>query len=275
MKKIKTHRTGFINKILICVFVALSVALAIIFFCRQDLEIRFDTMIKMLENFEQAISQMGDDWVVLLAIFALFIAKCYLPIPLTFICIITGMVYDTGMAFLINMGAMIVEMSIKYIEGTKFGGGVAEKVIDLGSNRFLRRLIEFNGAGNPYILFFCRMIPFISPNMISRIYGALQVDYLYYICISAVGLMPRIYVYTAVGHTLFNPFSEKFILLIATIIVFLCGSGIACNTYYGYKVNQYHDIMMFVGEKPKYKIVLGEKKNEYKAAKRSVSGRKT
>lgn len=260
MSRYKTHRTGFINKILISVFAVLAVILLIIFINRQAFELRFDTFVTTMEDFERAISQMGDDWVVLLAIFALFIAKCYLPIPLTFICIITGMVYDTGMAFLINMGAMIVEMSIKYVEGTQFGGGVAEKVIDIGSTQFLRRLIEFNGSGNPYILFFCRMIPFISPNMISRIYGALKVDYLYYICISTVGLIPRIYVYTAVGHTIFNPFSEKFILLIVLMIVFLFGSGIACNTYYGYKVNQYHDIMMFVGEKPKYKIVLGENK---------------
>lgn len=272
MKRFKTHRTGFINKILIGVFVILAVLLAIIFFNRQGLELRFETLMTTLEEFEKAISQMGEDWVVLIAIVALFIAKCYLPIPLTFICIITGMVYDTGAAFLINMGAMIVEMSIKYVEGIHFGGGVAEKVIDLGSNRFLRRLIEFNGAGNPYILFFCRMIPFISPNMISRIYGALKVDYLYYICISTVGLIPRIYVYTAVGHTLFNPFSEKFILLMTVMILFLFGSGIACNTYYGYKVNQYNDIMMFVGEKPKYKIVLGEKKYGNKNTKGTVAG---
>lgn len=252
----------------------LAVAAAVIFFNRQSLELHFDTFIVTMEAFEKAISQMGDDWVVLLAIFALFITKCYLPIPLPFICIITGMVYDTGMAFLINMAAMIVEMSIKYVEGTQFGGGVAEKVIDLGSNRFLRRMIEFNGAGNPYILFFCRMIPFISPNMISRIYGSLKVDYLYYICISSVGLIPRIYVYTAVGHTLFNPFSDKFIMLIVVIIVFLFGSGIACNTYYGYKVNQYNDIMMFVGEKPKYKIVLGEKKDEHKKSNGKYAGGK-
>lgn len=274
MKKLKPHRTAFINKILISVFCVLAVAVLIIFINRRYLELHFDTFMSTLDTFEKAISQMGSDWVVLFAIFALFIAKCYLPIPLTFICLITGMVYDTGIAFLINMAAMIVEMSIKYVEGIFFGGGMAEKVVNLGSNQFLRRLIDFNGAGNPYILFFCRMIPFISPNMISRMYGALKVDYLYYICISSVGLIPRIYVYTAVGHTLFNPFSEKFILLVIVMVLFLFGSGIACNTYYGYKMNQYNDIMMFVGEKPKYKIVLGEKKDEYKRAKGKFIGRK-
>lgn len=259
MKKFKPHRTGFINKIIIIISLILMIALGVIFFNRQLLELRFDSLVATLENFEKAISQMGSDWVVLFAIFALFVAKCYLPIPLTFICIISGMVYDTGIAFLINMAAMILEMTIKYLEGIAFGGGVAEKVIDLGSTRFMRRLIEFNGTGNPYILFFCRLVPFISPNLISRIYGAMRADYIYYICISAVGLLPRIYVYTAVGHTLLNPFSENFILLIALMILSLAVSGVACNVYYGNKVNQYNDMLMFIGEKPKYKIVLGEK----------------
>lgn len=249
-----------INNIILIAGFIVMVLLVVLFIFSEDLTIHFDVIVQSLNSIETAISQLaqGNNILVLLSIFALFFAKCYLPIPLTFICVITGTVYETRIAFMVNIVCMIVQMTIKYFEGVVFGGGVAEKVINIGSSKFLRRMIEFNGTGNPYILFSCRIIPFVPPNLISRVYGALKADFFYYICISTIGMMPRMFIYTRIGHALFNPFSKEFIFWIMVIVVILIVSGVVSNIYYGAKVNQYEQILLFTGDKPKYKIVMKE-----------------
>lgn len=247
-----------INNIILIVGFVVMVVLLLLFIFSDDLTAYFDVLVQTLTNIETAISQLaqGNNIVVLLSICALFFAKCYLPIPLPFICVITGMVYEVRIAFLVNVVCMIVQMTIKYFEGVAFGGGMAEKIINIGSSKFLRRMIEFNGTGNPYILFSCRIIPFVPPNLISRVYGGLRADFLYFICISTIGMMPRLFIYARIGHALFNPFSRDFIFWIMAVVMILIVSGIVSNIYYGAKVNQYEDMLLFTGDKPKYKIVM-------------------
>lgn len=236
----------------------LMVVLTVIFIYHQELALHFNFVVEYLSYLEQAISQLDSDYILVICILALFIAKTQLPIPLTFICIISGMVYSTRVAFLINMMAMIVEMSIKYVEGLFIGGGWAEKLLNIkkGKTDFIKKLIEFNGTGNPYILLGCRLIPFIPLNMLSRIYGSMKADYIYYICMSVIGLIPRVYTYTRIGRAVFNPFSAEFIILLMIVVLFMGATAIISNVFYGNKVNQINQLSLFVTEKQKYKITF-------------------
>lgn len=261
MKKTRKHRTKFIsNTILITIFIIMT-ALAVTMYFIDDLALRFNTVVTVLTEIENAIYMLSKQAHItgLIAIFCIFVAKCSLPIPLTMIFVITGMMYDTKTAFLVNIFGMVFVMTVKYLEGYAFGGGVAEKLIDLGTNKFMRRVIEFDGIGNPYVLLASRLIPFISVNLVSRVYGGLRSDYFYYICISVIGIMPRLYVATQLGHSIFNPFSRQFVFILMIIVLFFGISAFVSNIFYGNKVNVYEQMFMFTDKKQKYKIVfLGE-----------------
>ena len=261
MRKIHKHQTKLINNIIIIVVTLFIIILSVLLVFHNELALRFNFVVEYLTYLENAISQLDSEVAVFFSVLALFIAKTQIMIPLPFICIISGMVYNTRTAFLINIAALIIEMTIKYVEGSVIGGGWAEKIINIkrsNKTRFIKRVIEFNGTGNPYVLFCCRLVPFAPLNTISRIYGSMKADYINYICISIVGMLPRVYTYTRIGHAVFNPFSVEFIMLIMILVMFVGISALICNIFYGNRINQINQISLFVVDKQKYKITFEE-----------------
>ncbi len=217
---------------------------------------RFDAVINYLSNLEQAIAGLDSHLEIAFCILALFIAKTQLPIPMSFLCIISGTVFPLGRALVMNIAFSALFFIVKYYEGMFIGGGWARMIINIRQISFVRKWIEFKGSGNPYILFVTRLIPSIPLGMVSKLYGSMHYDFLYYVLLSLVGLFPRIYVYTSIGTELFNPFSVKFIVLLMVIVAFSSISSMAFNIYYGKKSKQMTQTLLIYSPKEKYKIVL-------------------
>ncbi|MCC8022674.1 MAG: VTT domain-containing protein [Clostridiales bacterium] len=230
--------------------------LTVILIYQESLELRFDYIVEWLTDVERAVSSLGSEVQFMLALLALYLAKAWLPLPLTFLCVIAGMAYPSRYAFLINMYGMLLVLTIKYFEGKYMGAGWFDKLLNHNRTGFLKKTIEHNGSGNPYVLFGTRLVSFLPINFVSRIYGSLGTSYVYYACISLIGLIPRIYTYTRLGGAVFNPFSREFIILMMILVVFLGVSGIGVNIYYGSKINQMNQISVFMEDNSKYKVKL-------------------
>lgn len=235
---------------------SLLVFLSVVLYNHAKLEVRFDALINWLEQIDDAVVNLDSDAEIIICIFALYIAKCQLPIPMGFLCVISGMVFPLAQAVVINLVFTAFFFTVKYIEGKVIGGGWTGMILGLKQLRFIRDWIEFKGNGNPYILFVSRLVPSIPLGMVSKYYGSMKYDFLYYILISLSGFAPRLYIYTQIGTAIYNPFSVQFIVLLMLIVGFTGISVFTFNIFYGRKSKQMNQTLLIYSKKEKYKIVL-------------------
>ncbi len=256
MKQQKRHRTNLITTVTFMVMAGILAFLAVILYNHSKLELRFDTLISWLQNIDDAIVQLDSNVEIIICIFALYIAKCQLPIPMGFLCVISGIVFPLSQAILLNLLFTSFFFTVKYLEGGFIGGGWTGMILGIKQLHFVRDWIQFKGTGNPYVLFVSRLIPSIPLGMVSKYYGSMKYDFLYYILLSLLGFAPRLFIYTKIGSAILNPFSVQFIVLLMIIVAFSGISGIMFNVFYGIKSKQMNQTLLIYSEKEKYKIVL-------------------
>lgn len=256
MKRTKRYRTPLISVIIIIITVTLLVFLSYCLYKQPSYEVRFDAVIKWFSKIENAVAGLDSKYAVLLCIFALYLARTQVAIPIGFLCVIAGAVFSLPTAIAVNTIGLTIFSIVKYFEGRWMGGGWLSFLLNIRRARFLKEWVLFKGSGNPYILVVSRMVPSISSAMVSKLYGSMRYDIIYYLVLSAVGFMPRIYIYTRIGSELYNPFSKDFIILIMIIVAFSGITGLIFNIFYGIKSRQMTQTLLIYSQKQKYKIVL-------------------
>lgn len=235
---------------------AILVLLAICLYKQPSLAVRFEAVIKWLSKLEHAVADLDTHIEILICLFALYIAKCQLPIPMGVLCLISGMVFSLPNAIILNVAFLAFFFIVKYIEGHWIGGGWAMMILNIRKIRFLKQWVMFRGSGNPYILVVSRLVPSIPLGMISKLYGSMNYDFIYYLVLSVLGFMPRLYIYTRIGSVLYNPFSKEFIVLIMIIVAFTGITSLVFNIFYGIRSRQMNQSLLLYSQKQKYKIVL-------------------
>ncbi|MBE6817124.1 MAG: hypothetical protein E7520_05405 [Ruminococcaceae bacterium] len=256
MKRTKRHRTNFISFIIFVVTVGVLVFLALVMANHAELELRFNTIINWLTKIDNAVARLDTEKEILICIFALYIAKCQLPIPMSFLCAISGVVFPLDKALMINVVFTSFFFTVKYCEGVFIGGGWAGMILNIKKMHFIRDWIQFRGKGNPYFLSVTRLLPAIPLGMVSKYYGSLHYDLIYYLLLSLLGYAPRLYIYTKLGAAFTNPFSVQFVTLLMIIVAFTGFSSLIFNIFYGIKSKQMTQTLLIYSQKEKYKIVL-------------------
>lgn len=256
MKQQKRHQTNLISTIVMMITAGLITFLAVVLYNHTKLEIRFDALINWLKQVDTAIANLDSQAEIIICIFALYIAKCQLPIPMGFLCVISGIVFPLPQAIVINIVFSFFFFAVKYVEGMFIGGGWTGMILGIKQLHFVRDWIQFKGTGNPYILFVSRLVPSIPLGMVSKYYGSMHYDFVYYTILSLLGLAPRLYIYTRIGSAIYNPFSVQFLVLLMVIVAFTGISIIMFNVFYGIKSKQMNQTLLIYSEKEKYKIVL-------------------
>ena len=256
MKKVKRHQTNLISMIIALITIGILVFLSIVLAHHTELETQFNAVINWLNRVDSAVARLDTEWEILICIFALYIAKCQLPIPLGVLCAISGMVFPLTQALVINAVFMLFFFAVKYFEGMWIGGGWAGMILNIKKIKFLRDWIQFKGNGNPYFLSATRLVPVIPIGMVSKYYGSMKYDFVYYSVLSLVGFAPRMYIYTKLGAAYTNPFSTQFIVLLMIIVGFTGITSFAFNIFYGIKSKQMTQTLLIYSANEKYRIVL-------------------
>ncbi len=256
MQKVSRHRTNFISTIIALVTTGALVVLVLMLINHATLEIRFNTIVNWLQKIDNAVTNLDTEKEILICIFALYIAKCQLPLPMSFLCAISGVVFPLDRALLINTACTLFFFVVKYFEGEFIGGGWAGMILNIKKMHFIRDWIQFKGNGNPYLLPVTRLVPAIPLGMVSKYYGSMHYDLVYYILLSMLGYAPRLYIYTKLGAMFTNPFSTQFITWLIVLVAFTGFSSLIFNVFYGVKSNQMTQTLLIYSQKEKYKIVL-------------------
>ena len=72
-------------------------------------------------------------------------------------------------------------------------------LLNIRQAKFIKSWVLFKGSGNPYILLVSRFVPSIPLGMVSKLYGSMNYDFVYYVCLSLIGFLPRLFIYTKIG----------------------------------------------------------------------------
>ena len=220
--------------ILACVLLILAVALLVLTFLMQinDVSSAYD---EVLERLEAAVASIPSKWLVILVIFLIYIGKVLIPLPITAVCVIAGMVFPTPIAVAVNFAGMTLLMTIKFYWGKHLGGGTIHKILTRYDN--VRRMMESGKRSTDWILVLFRLVPYFPINSISQLYGALEYDYWKFILLSLLGFTPKIISYSMIGRHVYNPFSLAFMLPIVIIFTISGVSILAVNKFIDIVVN--------------------------------------
>ncbi|MBQ2965048.1 MAG: VTT domain-containing protein [Clostridia bacterium] len=177
---------------------------------------------EMLYKLDMAILSIGTESYIIFIIIALYAIKCFVPVvSVSAICVLTGMVFPTVPALIVNAVGVFFMMTVKYKIGRNYTGGRAMGI--LAKNEVFRKLFRYRGKGKAWLLFVFRLIPTFPINTISQIYGSMKFDYKKFAIISMLGYAPKLLSYTFIGVYAFDPLSVKFFI---PIIVLLVISGV-------------------------------------------------
>ncbi len=164
-----------------------------------------------LMRFEQNIENMDNRWLAVLVIELNFVIKAIIPwLPISFLCVISGVMFKWYIAIPINLLGLWILFTVKYYWGKSIGGGNIHKFITRYEKVY--DIIKNDKVGRPLILFGARLIPCVPINSISQIYGAIDYEYWKYILISLGGFSYKLFSYTVIGRNVYDPLSTSFIL---------------------------------------------------------------
>lgn len=190
----------------------------------------------ILYEFQQRVIYLEDKWIIIIIIESLFLLKSIIPFPMSFMFIVSGMVFPVYYALLIDISGLCILLSVRYAFGYRLGGGRTHRF--LKRNPALQRFFERDGKGNPLLLFFLRLVPSVPVNTISQLYGAMKFEYPQYIAISLLGFSPKLISYNFVGNNVYNPFSAKFITPLIILCIISGVSMLAVNRVLEYIANK-------------------------------------
>ena len=182
--------------------------------------------INWLTNLENKVAALPNKWLIILVILLLYFVQTVFPvIPISILCVASAMVFDTASCFVINVTGLALLFSVRYSTGMRVGGGSGQWIVR--KNKFLQKLVESEGQGNPWVLAVIRLLPVMPINPISQLYGAMDFPLGKYMWISILCFIPKLISYFIIGNNFANPFASEFILLMIIIslmsgIAFLC-----------------------------------------------------
>ena len=176
----------------------------------QQFAVRYAKFLEMLDSLDNAIAAIPNKGLIVIAIMLLYLAKSLLPIPISAVCVVAGMAFQTEFAVAVN------------IWGKHLGRGFVYKFLCRYDN--VRKILESDTASKDGLLVGLRLVPSFPINTVSQLYGAMGYGYYKYIFLSILGFLPKIISYSMVGRHVFDPFSYAF--MVPLVIIFVL-SGIA------------------------------------------------
>lgn len=222
MEKRNLSRKGALNLTCIGMFAAAGViAVITLAMSTKVAEGGWAEFLNALNKTQDFIQSLDNRWLLALAITAIYVAKAFMPLPFPFIFMMTGVMFRSGEAILINTLGFCVVLVITYWVGKSTDGGVALKNLKKYDN--IQKMISHHGKTKLGVLVALRIVPGIPVITVSKIYGGMGFPIHKYVIASVIGFLPKIWTYTVMGGNIAQPFTWKFM---GPIIFLLILSGI-------------------------------------------------
>ena len=136
-------------------------------------------------------------------------------LPSSMLSIAAGMVFGPIVGFLLNMAGFFISATLAFFLSRFLGKGFVDKLLK-GKAVSVNSNLEKNGIK---ILFFIRFTPVIPFDAISYACGLSKMKYRDFIIGSMLGVFFETLCYGFIGESIFQPFSYKFLIPAALVIL--------------------------------------------------------
>jgi uncharacterized membrane protein YdjX (TVP38/TMEM64 family) len=218
--KKKRNRTFALNFIaFICFVLALALIILLRVFNHESFIRWYSKYVDTLASYEEWMLTYGATLTSVILILINFFLKAAIPwFPLACICVASGVLFEWYYALLINLAGMVILFTAKFYWGRRFGGGNAEKI--LSKYETVYEFIDKSRLGSGAVLYFLRLVPCMPVNSVSSLYGSTDIQYWRYIIISVIGYGYKLFSYTLIGRSVYNPASASFIVPLILLLIF-------------------------------------------------------
>ncbi len=231
MEKKNLDRKGALNYTTVILY-AIALILSAVTFVLDSTDVGAEGWGKFMEelvNVQVYIRNLDNNWLILLAIFLVYILKNFIPIPFPFIFMMVGALYGKDWSVVINVCGYTTLLITKYLWGRKMGGGTAVKKLKKYDN--VREMMYKPGPIKLGVLVFARLCPSIPVSIVSKIYGGMKYPIVPFLLASIVGFFPKIWTYSRVlGQEVNQPFTWKFMGPIVGLLIISGTAALIANT---------------------------------------------
>lgn len=219
MKKGRSKTYAINTVAFICFVLALALIILLRVFNSESFTLWYSKYVDTLASYEEWMLTYGASLTTVLLIFINFFFKAVIPwFPIACMCVASGVLFEWYYALLINLAGMIILFTAKFFWGRRFGGGNAEKILSKYETAY--EFIDKSRLGSGVVLFFLRLVPCIPVNSVSCLYGSTDISYLRYIVLSVLGYSYRLFSYTLIGRSVYDPASASFIVPLILLLIF-------------------------------------------------------
>ena len=133
------------------------------------------------------------------AVLGLYCVKALLfVIPAMLLYVSVGAVFPLWAALPVNMGGILLELALTYGLGVFLGGQQVNRM--LSGSKGGRKLLEMQDRFGFALLFATRLLPVFPIDFTGLYFGASRVPFWKHLAASALGLLPRVVLFTVFGE---------------------------------------------------------------------------
>ena len=149
-----------------------------------------------------------------------------LPQPLMYL--LTGLLFSPLIAFLLTLGFLLMEFSLDYFIGWRFGKKWVDKLLAFlrGRSKTLARLLAADALDRFSSIAALRILPGVSTDSVSLLAGAQGVRFPRYLAASYAGALPQAVALTLMGSSAHDPLSPQFLIPMGVFLLVLVTVGV-------------------------------------------------
>ena len=155
-------------------------------------------------------------------------------IPASLIYLSVGMAFSPFTAVLVNLGGILVELTVSYLFGLFLGGDKIRQM--LANKKGGQKILEMQNSKRYTTVFLMRLIPAFPIDFVSLFLGGTKEAFFPYLLFSFLGIAPRVILFTLLGDKIYDLIPMK--LIIGLILLAIPIAGIVFAVQYIKKQKQ-------------------------------------
>ncbi|ABO50130.1 conserved hypothetical protein [Desulforamulus reducens MI-1] len=149
------------------------------------------------ENLAEYIRSFGAMTVVI-SLSLMVLQTLFTPLPLFLLAGANGFIFGVWYGILITLVGSILGATIAFYVARGFGRGMLSRYL---KENYLAKVDEMSCREGPWMVFMARLIPVIPSSIISYLAGLSKMTFRGFFVATAIGKVPEIVIYTALGHS--------------------------------------------------------------------------
>lgn len=188
---------------------------------------------------------------VFVSLLLMVLQTLFTPLPLFLLAGANGFIFGLWYGILITLTGSILGASIAFYLARGFGRGIVYRCL---KQTYMAKVDKMSCSEGPWMVFMARLIPVIPSSIISYVAGLSKMAFRGFFIATAVGKLPEIVIYTALGHSFVQAEGMATKVTILLILLTLVAWPLISRRL---KKNRGSDVDVKYNNKPPHKIPPG------------------